>query len=168
MAYLIGLPLLVLAAVMQSAILPHARVLGGAADLVLLLALSWTLAGDWRGGMVWAFVGGLCLDLLSGGPLGAATVGLVLMAYFASLTEGRFWRSHVLLPLATILLGSAGFHFISLLLLVIGGHAIDVGVALWRVALPAVVVNTFFMLPVYQAMRWLHGVVYTPPVELQT
>ena len=167
MAYLIGLPLLLLAAVAQSAVLPHLRVLDGGADVVLLLTLGWVLAGDWRGGLVWAFVGGLCLDLLSGGPVGAATVGLVLMAYLASLTEGRFWRSHVLLPLAVILFGSVGFHLLQLLILFLGGFRPEVPTALWRILLPSTLVNTALMLPLYQLMRRLHGVVYAPSVELE-
>lgn len=167
MAYLIGLPLLVLAAVAQSAALAHWRLLNGGADLVLLLALSWTLAGDWRGGMVWAFVGGLCLDLLSGGPIGAATPGLVLMAYLASLTEGRFWRSHILLPLAAVLFGSVGFHLIQLFVLNASGFRLDVPSALWRTVLPSTLINTALMLPVYRLLRGVHQAVYAPPVELE-
>lgn len=167
MAYLIGLPLLVLAAVAQSAALAHLRWLNGGADLVLLLALSWTLAGDWRGGLVWAFVGGLCLDLLSGGPLGASTPGLVLMAYLASLTEGRFWRSHILLPLATILLGTVGFHLLQLLVLSVSGFRPDVSTALWRTVLPSALINAVLMLPLYRLLRGVHHAVYAPPVELE-
>ena len=66
MTILVGLPLLILAAVLQSTALVHLRVLDGTLDLTLLLVLGWTLAGDWRGGMVWGLMGGLCLDLLSG------------------------------------------------------------------------------------------------------
>ncbi|MBL8056012.1 MAG: hypothetical protein JNK29_04905, partial [Anaerolineales bacterium] len=71
---LLGVPLLAAAAVLQSALLPHFRVLaGGGLDLTLVLALAWTLAGDWQGGAVWGFLGGLFLDLLSSGPLGLNT-----------------------------------------------------------------------------------------------
>jgi rod shape-determining protein MreD len=166
MAYLIGLPLLVLAAVAQSTVLPHVRVLGGAADLVLLLALSWTLAGDWRGGMVWAFVGGLCLDLLSGGPLGVATIGLVLMAYFASLTEGRFWRSHFLLPLATAITCTVGFHCVYLAVISASGQAVNWGTGFGAIILPATLLNTLCMLPIYHALRWLHGLVFPTLVTM--
>lgn len=162
----IGLPLLVLAAVLQSTVLAHLRVLDGTLDLTLLLVLGWTLAGDWRGGMVWGWLGGLCLDLLSGAPLGTAMLGLVVVAYFASLTEGRFWRSHILLPLATVILGTLGLHMIYLVVLRLNGEAVDVGFALTRITLPTLVLNTAGMLPVYRAMRWLRGWVYPEPVEI--
>jgi rod shape-determining protein MreD len=166
MTYVVGVPLLLLAAILQSTVVPDLRLFGGALDLVLLLTLGWTISGDWLGGIAWGFIGGLCLDLLSGGPLGAASLGLVLMAYFASLTEGRFWRSHVLLPLATIALGTFGFHTLYLIGLSLNGHPVDWGYGLSRVTLPAAVLNTVAMLPVYHALRWLHRLVYPEPVAI--
>ena len=163
---LVGVPLLILAAILQSTVLVHLRVLDGTLDLTLLLVLGWTLAGDWRGGMLWGLIGGLCLDLLSGAPLGTSALGLVSMAYFASLTEGRFWRSHILLPLATIILGTVGLHIIYLVVLRLNGEPVNVGLALSRITLPAVLLNTAGMLPVYQVMRWLRRGVYPEPVEI--
>jgi len=150
--------------VVQSSVVANFHLYGGAVDLVLILTLGWTLAGDWQGGAVWGFAGGLFLDLLSGGPLGLTSLAFVLMAYFASLTEGRLWRSHVLLPLATVALGTFGFHFISLLGFSLLGQPVDWGLSLSRVTLPAAVLNILFTLPVYQVLRWLHEVVYPAPV----
>lgn len=158
---LAGLPILAVAAALQSTVLPAFRVLaGGGLDLVLVLALSWTLAGDWQTGVLWGFVGGLCLDLLSGGPLGASALAGVLMTYLVSLTEGRFWRSHVLLPLAAGALGTAGFHLVTLLILAAAGRPFNWGAALGGMLLPAVLINTLAILPVYQLMRRLHGAVF--------
>ncbi|MEZ4636134.1 MAG: rod shape-determining protein MreD [Caldilineaceae bacterium] len=39
-------------------------------DLVLLAVLAWTLFNGGYSGIVWAFVGGLWMDVLSGGPMG--------------------------------------------------------------------------------------------------
>ena len=166
MTVLIGLPLLALAAVLQATLLPRLPLLGGALDVVLLLSLGWTLAGDWIGGILWGFIGGLCLDLLSGGPFGAAMVGMTLMAFFASLTEGRFWRSHVLLPLATISLGTLGYHGVYLILLALSGHSVDWVFSLGRVVLPATLFNTLAMLPMYHALRWLHGLITPEPIAI--
>ena len=163
---LLGVPLLAFAAVVQSSIVANFHLYGGTLDLVFIVALSWTLAGDWQGGAVWGFLGGLFLDLLSGGPLGLTSLGLVLMAYFASLTEGRLWRSHVLLPLATIALGTLGFHLISLLGFFLLGQPVNWGLSLARVTLPAAALNTMFALPVYGALRWLYSVVYPAPVTI--
>jgi rod shape-determining protein MreD len=166
MTYLIGFPLLLLAAVLQSTVLSQLTFFGGTLNLVLLMALSWTLSGEGLEGVVWGFTGGLFLDVLSGGPLGASALALVLMTFFAGLTEGRFWRSHLLLPLATALLGSLGFHIISLFALFFSGHPVAVSQALWQITLPSLLVNTLGMLPVYRAVHWMHGFVYPAPVTL--
>ena len=166
MSYVVGLPLLALAAVLQATLLPQFHLFGGTVDLVLLLSLNWTLVGEWRGGPIWALMGGLCLDLLSGGPLGAHALALVLVAYAVSLSEGRLWGSHVLLPLASALLGTAVYHLLYLLTLAVTGHSVSWGPSLTQVTLPTALLNTAFMLPVYQLVRWLHSVLYPAVVSI--
>lgn len=163
---LVGLPVLMFAAAVESSVLPDLRTPGGGSvNLVLLLTLSWTLAGDWNGGLVWGLLGGLFLDLLSGGPLGIQSLALVVTAYVASLTEGQLWRSHVLLPLAAALFGSLAFQIITMSGLATSGVVIDAATALTGVVLPATLLNTLFILPVYQIIRRVHDLVYPAPVK---
>lgn len=164
--YLVGLPLLALAAVVQATVLSHLHLSGGTLDIVLLLTLSWTLAGEWQGGAMWGLMGGLCLDLLSGGPFGAHALALVPVAYLASLSEGRFWRSHVLLPLATVLFATVLYHLLYLTALTATGHVVAWLPSLTQVTLPAVLINTLLMLPVYHLVRWLHHVLHPAPVTI--
>jgi rod shape-determining protein MreD len=166
MSYVVGLPLLAFAAVLQATLLPQFRPFGGTIDLVLLLTLNWTLVGESRGGPIWALMGGLCLDLLSGGPFGANALGLVLVAYVTSLSEGRFWSSHVLLPLASVLLGTVVYHLLYLFTLAATGHSVNWALSLSQVTLPTVLLNTLFMLPVYHFVRWLHSVLHPAAVRI--
>jgi rod shape-determining protein MreD len=166
MTYLIGLPLLALAAVVQATVLARFTIFGGMLDLVLLLTLSWTLVGEWQGGVMWGLMGGLTLDTLSGGPFGATAVGLITVAYLAGLTEGGFWRSHVLLPLASALLGSILFHLITLVLLAVTGYPVDWAYSLTQLTLPAVLLDTLCMLPVYGLVRGLHAFAHPAPVSI--
>jgi rod shape-determining protein MreD len=166
MSYLVGLPLLAFAAVLQATLLNQFRLFGGTVDLVLLLSLNWTIVGEWRGGTLWALMGGLFLDLLSGGPFGANALGLVLVSYGAGLSEGRFYSSHVLLPLASALLGTVLYHAVYLITLAASGHTVNWGLSLSQVTLPTVLLNTLLMLPVYQFVRWLHSVLYPAAVRI--
>jgi len=163
-SYLVGLPLLILAAVAQSTILSHFHFYGGTVDLVLLIVLGWALTGDALGALGWGLVGGLCLDLISGGPLGATSLALTVMAYLAGLTEGRFWGSHLVLPLGIALGGTFGFHFINLAVLALSGYAIDWGASLARIVLPSALLNTLLMWPAFSAMRWIHAQLYPAAV----
>jgi rod shape-determining protein MreD len=163
--YLVGVPLLLLAAVLESTVIPDVRLGRGGLNLVLILSLGWTLAGDWQGGIGWGFIGGVFLGLLSGGPLGAASLALVLMTYFASLSEGRFYRSHILLPLAVGLLGTLGFHVMDIAILVIARPTVDWAAGVTQVILPALLINTVCMLPLSLGLRWLHAAVYPATVK---
>ncbi len=80
----LGLPLLITGAALQSMTLERLHILGGRPDLVLLLALSWGVMRGLQEGMLWAFVGGLCLDALSAAPFGLWTVTLTTLAFIAN------------------------------------------------------------------------------------
>jgi rod shape-determining protein MreD len=58
------------AALIQSTVLPFAAEGGGGLDLVLVIAVVWTMTLGLEGGLVWAFLGGLVIDVLLMRPLG--------------------------------------------------------------------------------------------------
>lgn len=62
------------AALLQGAAAPLVTVAGAFPNLPLVVAASWSVAVGAREALWWAFVGGLALDVLSAGPLGAFTV----------------------------------------------------------------------------------------------
>lgn len=163
---LLGVPLMLLVAAMQSTLMPGWRLPGGGmVDLALVLTLAWTIAGDWPGGMAWGFAGGLFLDVLSGGLLGRTALALVLMAYLASLSEGRFWRSHVLLPLGLGVAGSVGYHGLLLAALWASGTRFDWGQTLSLLVVPSTLLNTLCILPAYYLLRWVHARLYPAQVK---
>ncbi len=76
------------AALIQSTVLPFAAAGGGGLDLVLVIAVVWTMALGLEGGLVWAFLGGLVIDVLLMRPLGL-TAFLDLLAVGAAWVIGR-------------------------------------------------------------------------------
>jgi rod shape-determining protein MreD len=76
------------AALIQSTVLPFAAAGGGGLDLVLVIAVVWTMALGLEGGLVWAFLGGLVIDVLLMRPLGL-TAFIDLLAVGAAWVIGR-------------------------------------------------------------------------------
>jgi rod shape-determining protein MreD len=76
------------AALIQSTVLPFAAKGGGGLDLVLVIAVVWTMALGLEGGLVWAFLGGLVIDVLLMRPLGL-TAFIYLLAVGAAWVVGR-------------------------------------------------------------------------------
>lgn len=166
MAILLGIPLLALLAVLQSTVFGTFRVLDGAPDLVLLAVVGWALTGRARQSMALGLVGGVILDLLSGTPIGANAIGLILIAYLVSLSEGRFWEAHFLMPLAAVLGASLLYHAAAVFVLVLLGRTPDWSYALTRVVLPSVFLNLLLALPVAQAAESLEATLYPPEVGI--
>ncbi len=73
-----------LAALIQSTAIPFAAGGGADLDLVLVLAITWTMVAGLEGGLVWALVGGLIVDVLLMRPLG-------LTALLLTLAVGAAW-----------------------------------------------------------------------------
>ncbi len=76
------------AALIQSSILPFAAAGGAGLDLVLVLAVVWTMTVSLEGGLIWAFLGGLIIDVLLMRPLGL-TAFVLLLAVGAAWFVGR-------------------------------------------------------------------------------
>jgi rod shape-determining protein MreD len=76
------------AAFIQATVLPFAASGGGGLDLVLVIAVVWTMALGLEGGLVWAFLGGLVIDVLLMRPLGL-TAFIDLLAVGAAWVIGR-------------------------------------------------------------------------------
>lgn len=156
MSLQVGIPLFVIAALLQSTILPHLRVFGGQPDLIVILALAWASLDDDQEGMAWAFVGGFFLDLLSGVPLGVSSLVLVPIAYFVGLAEAQLYRNNLLL-LTVLGMGSALAYHLGYLLLL--RFLVDYPVAwpgaLWYVTLPSVALDTILIFPAVRLLqRW--------------
>jgi rod shape-determining protein MreD len=166
LAYLIGIPLLVILAIFQATVLSTTRLLDGAPDLILVAVVAWALTRKPRQAMTGAMIGGLLIDLLSGLPLGVTAIILVVVVYLVSLTAGRFWEAHLLMPLTTILWSSLLYHGLSLGVLLILGQPIDWSFALGRVILPSTFLNLILALPATQAAASLASTLYPPEVQI--
>jgi rod shape-determining protein MreD len=148
--------LLISVALIQSTVMPHLTLWGVKPDLMLLVVISWSLLRGVREGIVWGVIGGFCLDLFSGAPLGLSALGLLIVSFFSGLGEATVFRTHVILPLATAFLASLFYNLIFLLVLETLGWPIAWLDDLIKFVLPASLLNVLLIPLVYPAMRWLH------------
>lgn len=166
MGYLLGSLLMGLLAVIQSSLLNRFPFLGGTVNLILLASVSWALTGRVTEAMVWAFFGGLFLDLLSGAPFAVSSIALVAAVYLASLTEGRFWEAHPMAPLGIVAVASLVYFALTMAALWLSGHPIDLGAALTQVILPSTILNVLLALPAAQLAGRVRDAAFPPPVRM--
>ena len=143
-------------ALIQTSIGPFFTILGVQVDLVLVAVIGWTLLRGPGEGLVWAVIGGAALDLLSGGPFGAATVALVITSLLASLGYGRIFGGQIVIPLAVTFPLSLVYYVVYALLLSVLNHPVDWLLALSAVILPASLLNIAAMLLMFPLLRLLH------------
>ncbi|MBE9508481.1 MAG: rod shape-determining protein MreD [Chloroflexi bacterium] len=139
----------------QSVLLSRVNLWGARPDLMLLFVLTWAAVRDVDEGLVWGFVGGLIVDLLSGGPLGATALALLAVAFLAGQPWGRGIGSPVVRLLLLALASALVYHLILLTTLAWTGHTVGWGFSLLRVAVPSAVLNTLLAPFVQQPVAWL-------------
>lgn len=162
--------LLFVAALVQATLLLRVQVANVKPDLVLILVIVGTLIYGGKNGIVWAFVGGLALDLFSGGPMGSSSLALIAAAVVASPGHRTLSRFNVIVPLAAIALGTLayGATYIAVLTLVevivilpffsgLGLTPVHYGLGflptLQYVVLPAMAYNTLVVLALTPALN---------------
>ncbi len=148
--------LLISVALIQSTVMPHLTLWGVKPDLMLLVVISWSLLRGAREGIFWGFVGGFCLDLFSGAPFGLSALALLIVSFFSGFGEATVFRTHVILPLATVFFASLIYGLIFLAVLNALGWSVTWLDSLSRLVLPASLLNVLLTPLVYPTMRWLH------------
>lgn len=147
--------LLAMVALWQATVAPHLIILGARPDLMLLTVVSWSVLRGVREGVVWGFVGGLCLDLFSGASFGLSALVLMAVGLFSGLGERAITRGRVVLPVIAALVATPVHGFLYLALLYIAGYKVSWFDTLLRVMLPTMIFNGLLIIPVYTLLRWL-------------
>jgi rod shape-determining protein MreD len=106
----------VAAALFDTSIAPYLRIGGAQPDLVLVFAVIWTVVVGFEGGVIWAFVGGLLIDLLAPRPLGSTAFALLLTVGVAALLGRIMVRGRYARPIIAVFLCSLMYSTLYLLL----------------------------------------------------
>jgi rod shape-determining protein MreD len=151
-----GIPILLVAAVVQSTWLEGIRLVGGRPDLVLLMAVTWSIIRGAEEGALWGFIGGVFCDLLSGSGLGPWTLSLTAVGFLA----GQPWV-HALGPTVIRLalmsvFGTLLGHTMLLLTLGLLGYSVNIGQSLLTVAGPAALLNLVLSPFAFTFLVWFH------------
>ena len=156
MTLYIVVPLLLLVTVVQTALVPYLSIWGIFADLPLLMVVSWSLLQGRREGLVWGFVAGVAIDVLSGAPFGAATLSLSLVGFVAGLGQATVFGTHIALPLLAVFLATVVYDLLFLLVVRVMGQQVLWLDSLVRTVLPSAVLNAILTPLVFLPLRLVH------------
>ena len=148
-----SIPLIALAVVLQSTVMPQIRILGGEPDLVFLLVLSWSINGRLEQGVTWAFVGGIAQDLLSAAPTGASVLGMIAVVFGIDRLKQQVYRVGFLLIVGLVIVGTVVQKVTFMIVAAFAGFTISPVDNFAYIILPTVAYNLLFIWPIYWVVR---------------
>ena len=96
MRNLIALPVIVLAVILQTAIVSRVYLLSGIADLPLVMLAAWALQEEVETAWHWATAAGLLVGFVSALPMFAPMMGYFVVVGLAQILQGRVWQAPLL------------------------------------------------------------------------
>jgi hypothetical protein len=157
MRNLIAAPMILLAVILQSAMISRIYLLSGFADLPLVMLAAWALQDDVESAWHWAAAMGLLVGFVSGIPLYVPVIAVL---------QKRVWQAPLLAMFSVTFLGTIIINVLSYGALTVIGVAMPVEDVLGLLILPGLLLNMLLAIPVYAVMRDLARWVYpTPEVE---
>ena len=134
-------PILGAAAVFQVVVVPKLAVRGVYPDLILLLVIARSLIAGGRGAVFWGFAGGLWMDVLSGGAIGASSLALMATSFLTGIGHNAIFRRNSFVPSIAALAGTLVFSLIYLAILVGVGYRFPTGPLVINLIVPATLYN---------------------------
>src|SRR5512133_1226089 len=122
---------------LQLAIFSQLTLLSGAADILLLVLIAWSIQSRDRSIWVWAFIGGGLVSLISAIPAGAPIWIYLIISGLIRLFSQRTMEVPVLWMLIATIFGTLLQKFIELVVLFIAGTALPLNESIILVALPS-------------------------------
>jgi hypothetical protein len=163
MTILISLPVLLLAMVVQTAVVSRINLLYGSGDLILVILAGWALQERVTASWLWAVIGGALVAYVSRLPWFVPLVGYLLVVGLARLLQRRVWHAPLLAMFIVCFFGSLAFHALSLFSLRFIGDPLPIADSFSLITLPSVLLDLLLAIPVYVLMRdlagWLHPAV---------
>jgi hypothetical protein len=166
MRNLIAVPVILLAVILQSAVISRVTLLSGFADLPLVMLAAWALQDEVETAWHWAVATGLLVGFISGLTLIVPILAYGFVVAFAQIFQRRVWQAPLLAMFGVTFLGTISLSAITVGTLRFSGVALPVTDVLGLLTLPAILLNMLLAIPTFAIMRDLARWVYpTPEVE---
>lgn len=166
MRNLIAAPVIILAVMVQSAIVSRVTLLSGVADLPLVMLAAWALQDEVESAWHWAAAASLMVGFVSGIHWSVPVLSYLAVVALAQVFQRRVWQAPLLAMFSVTFLGTIGMSVFSLVVLRLVGIPLPLGDVFGLITLPGILLNMLLAIPVYAVMRDLARWVYpTPEVE---
>jgi hypothetical protein len=166
MRNLVAVPVIILAVMLQSAIVSRVTLLSGIADLPLVMLAAWSLQEEVETSWHWAVATSMLVGFVSGVHWLVPVLSYLLIVAIAQLFQRRVWQAPLLAMFSVTFIGTIGMSLFSLVVLRLVGISLPLSDVFGLITLPSILLNMLLAIPAYAVMRDLARWVYpTPEVE---
>jgi cell shape-determining protein MreD len=156
-SYYVGVPLMLLLALVEVAFLPYFRILGLQPNLTLVVLLAWLMVRGEEEALFLIPLGALFLGLVQGGSVGLAFIAMAPVVVLYELRGVHLGEGQLFIAVAFTVVATVVYQGIYLLAFLAEGRGGDVLAAILRVLLPVALLNVALFLPVYWLMHLFSG-----------
>ncbi|MEX0682531.1 MAG: rod shape-determining protein MreD [Dehalococcoidia bacterium] len=142
-------------AVLDVSVMPYIHPLGVSPDLVLIFAVCWAVIRGHEEALIVVPLCGFIQDFTTSDPIGTSVLALAPVVPLATAVRLRAIESDFLPTMTAVMGASACYGVISMVVLSLTGQEIALFYTLFRVILPAMVINALFTPILYMPMHWL-------------
>lgn len=153
MTLALGLFVVLVAAVAQTAILPAFSIFGVQPSLLLVILVAWMAARGRRETLVLIPVAGFVQGLLDSQPLGLAMLAFAPLTLMTDVRERRFVESDLLTAVLLTVLATLVYEAVILVTLAVRGEQLEWLASVLDVLVPTTIANVLLLLPIYGAIR---------------
>jgi cell shape-determining protein MreD len=156
-SYYVGLPLMLLLALLEAAFLPYFRILGLQPNLILVVLVAWLSVRGQEEALYLIPFAALFLGLVQGASLGIAFLALAPLPLLHELRGVHLGEGRLLIAIGFTVVASLVYQSVYLSSFLVDGQAGDILGAVLRIMLPVSLLNVAVLLPVYWLMQVFSG-----------
>lgn len=165
MRNLVAAPVILLAVMVQSAIVSRVTLLSGIADLPLVMLAAWALQEEVETAWHWAAATSVLVGFVSGIHWSVPVLSYLAIVAIAQLFQRRVWQAPLLAMFSVTFLGTVSMGVFSLVVLRLVGISLPLSDAFGLVTLPSILLNMLLAIPAFAVMGDLARWVYPAPEE---
>jgi rod shape-determining protein MreD len=166
MAYLLGIPLLSLLTILQSAVISRMPLLEGTPDLILLVLIAWVLQDQVKTGWQWSIIGGLMIGYSSILPLSVPVITYLVITSIVLLLRQKIWENQIIAMFIMTIFGSVFSQAIFAITATLQGSRLPVLEAIRLIILPGLLLNLLLTIPVYIVVKDLAEWIYPEEIKV--
>lgn len=154
------------AMVLQNSIVARLQMLQGAADLVLLVLVSWVLLADERRHWHWGLLAGLLVGISSSIPFWIPLIGYTMFTIIITWVQRRVWQVPIWLLVTSTFFGTFLVLSLEIIYVWLTAVPLDLAEVLNIVLLPSLILNMIAVWPVYGFISEITKRLYPKEVEV--